>query len=154
MNGTLLLIKRDIAMDIQEQTLQNSRDISTLTATVAKLGAMFESAEKVRDEDRSDLHSVVSELRSMNEKISDITGVKKDVNAVAADVRALRSDFDKRLKVLEVLKDQAEGASGVVKVLIHSIWAFASIGGFSFVAWLLTTYAQSQSIGAHIGTGW
>lgn len=155
------------SMSHEEQTRENTRNISTLATTVTELATMFKFTEKARDEERLDVKNAVNELKQLNQKITEMSTIQKDVNTLSGDFRALSHDMKNvqnaiqaigllkdrlsedgkklenheiRIDSLEATRTKAEGATGAVKLMIHCIWAFASVGGLSFIAWIVTNY--------------
>lgn len=167
--------KNDLEVDrLQDETRQNTKDIGILTTTVKELATMFRYAEKEYEHSRQDMKEVVVGLKTLNEKIGAMDGVQKEIGILIGEVGKLRhdiknvehaqqaipilkenlirndkmvSDHETRVDALEKWKDEKDGAFGAVKVVIHSIWAFTSIGGLSFIAWLLRGYWAGGAIG-------
>lgn len=154
-------------MNVEEQTNENTKNIGTLANTVTELTTMFKYAEKARDEERLDVKAAVNELKNLNDKITTMASMQKEVTALASDVRALSHDFknmqngmqalallkdkqidcektsgnhETRIDALETWRSEQKGAAGAVKVIIHIIWAFVAAGGLSFIAWIMTNY--------------
>ena len=165
--GTIKLKEKDESMSLEEQTRENTRNISSLTTTVTELATMFKFTEKARDEERQDVKSAVAELKTLNQKITEMSTIQKDVNQLSGDFRALSHDMknvqnaiqaigllkdrlsengetlakhETRLDSIETWRSETKGATGAVKILIHTIWAFVSVGGLSFIAWIMTNY--------------
>lgn len=154
-------------MSLEEQTKENTRNISALTTTVTELTTMFKFTEKARDEERQDVKSAVAELKTLNEKITQMSSIQKDVTQLSGDFRALSHDMKNvqnaiqaigllkdrladdgkklenheiRIDAIEAWRNELKGSTGAVKVIIHVIWAFVSVGGLSFIAWIMTNY--------------
>jgi len=139
------LIRGAQEMGLEEQTRENTRNIATLASTVTELSTMFRYTEKSRDEERAYVKEAVTELKSLNDKMTSLSYVKGDLTALADKIR----DHETRINEFESLRDKAEGASGAAKIFIHSVWAIVSAGGLSVVAWLVTNYEKLR--GGSIG---
>jgi chromosome segregation ATPase len=156
-------------MPLDEETRQNTRDIASLAATVGKLATTVEYTEKSHEEDRKSVKELATELRTLNDKLGSMNGVQKELGTLAGEVGKLRhdlknteqaqqaiplikeyvakvdkqvADHETRVDILEKWKERSDGATGAVRVIIHALWAFASIGGLSFLAWLLRSWSK------------
>ncbi len=152
---------------VLQETRQNTKDIAALAATVDKLATVFQYAEKAHEEDRKDLKEITTELRTLNEKLSGMNGVQKELGALTGEVGKLRHDLktaetvlqavplikeslvssseksdeqERRIDGLEKWKERTDGAAGAVRVIIHAIWAFVSIGGLGFIGWIMGAF--------------
>ena len=157
-------------MDLEEQTRENTRNISSLATSVTELATMFKYTEKSREEERLDVRAAVDELKSLNNKIASMANVQKEVATLSSDVRTMNHDVrniqsslvaigllkdkqvecekksenhEARINEIEKKWDKADGATGAVKVVVHMIWAFVSVGGIGFVAWLFGLWGHS-----------
>ena len=161
-------------MSIEEQTLKNTQDIGALTHTVSKLATMFEYSEKSRVEERADVKQVVAELKTLNDKISGMASMQKEISDLSGSVRALNHDLrnvtntlqslplikeklndieklaenhETRLNTIENWKTRAEASAGTIKLIIHSIWAFIAVGGLGVITWLTNFYRHGGGVG-------
>lgn len=162
-------------MNVEQETRQNTKDIASLAATVGKLATVFEYSEKAHEKDRRNLEAITAELRTLNDKLTGMNGVQKEIGTLMGEVGKLRhdiknmeqplaaiplikealagadkksSDHEIRIDFLEKWKERSDGATGAVKIIIHMLWAFVAAGGLSFIAWMAGLF---NSGGRHIG---
>lgn len=160
-------------MDLEAQTRENTKAISDLANTVTKLVTTVEITEKQRGEDRQDTRKIFEELKTLNEKMNSVPSLTEKFANLFAEVGKLRhdihniqqgqqaipllkdshvksekaiADHETRINLLEKWKDNTDGVTGAVKIIIHCVWAFVSVGGLSFIAWLAIKFT-----GGHIG---
>lgn len=151
------------------QIKENSRNIAALTNTVTRLATIVETSEKQRADDRHDMRGIYESLKALNDKIADLTLIRQQINDLSGQVGGLRHDVKNiengqgaipliKEKLVEVekdilslqtsvedfktFKDKHEGATGVVHVIIHLVWAVFGTGIISVGYYILSNYFQ------------
>lgn len=151
-------------MDIEIQTRENTKAISDLAATVTRIATVVEITERQRSDERQDMRNVVAELKILGDKIGTISSISEKIGELSGEIGKLRhdiknlenaqqaipllknsqvisekviADHETRVNILEKWKDNTDGAAGAVKVIVHIVWAFASVGGLTFIGWLM-----------------
>lgn len=124
-------------MDVETQTLQNTADIGKLTGLVAELATTARIEFERMKEDRAGVKDMVAELKGLNDKISSMAGVQKEMAQNAKDVTELRtrvdqlkewkdkydlSAFNSRIATLETAKEREEGASKALSTGANWLW--------------------------------
>ncbi len=158
-------------MDIELQTNQNTRDINILTNTVTELATIVKYSEKQHENDRDDLKSVVSELKSLNDKIGSMAGVQHELGSLLGEIGKLRHDIrnmeqaqlaipllkkdlvenekaisklESRIGMLEKWKESKEGAVEAIRWVVRGFWSIFGTGILalgSFVLYLFFNHS-------------
>lgn len=81
-------------MDLETQTAENAKSIAALTVTVTELSTAVKYESENAKRDRDNVKEMVSELKALNQKISDMTGFQKEIQQAGKDVTELRARVD------------------------------------------------------------
>lgn len=160
-------------METDPQTMTNTNDIAKLTTTVAQLATMFQFEAERAKEDRGSVKDMVGELKGLNEKISAMASVQKEMAQSAKDITELRtrvdqlkewkdkydlSSFNSRIGALESTKEREEGAAKAVATGADWFWrlfgpivtlVFMSIMGYVFTHASTYTHESNYSEQSH-----
>lgn len=120
-------------MDMEAQTNENTRNITSLTATVTELSTIMKFEVERGKEDRSSVKDMVNELKSLNEKITTMAGVQKEQAQATNAITELRTkmerldkfDFSKmenRLEGLEKINTKEEGVKSTLTTGLDWFW--------------------------------
>lgn len=136
---------------VLQQTERNTSDIQDLTINVTRLATMMENSEKQRDGDMQVLRDAAAGIARLNERISGMVGIEKDIavlgnlaNESKGDVRALRHDINGIMNTLQAMPLLSEKLSETNKVLaahtskIEALetWRDNFEGGKSALGWV------------------
>lgn len=124
-------------MDMEAQTNANTSAIADLTMQVTKLTTVVGYEVERAKEDRGSVKDMVGELKGLNEKISAMASVQKEMAQSAKDITELRtrvdqlkewkdkydlSSFNSRIGALESTKEREEGAAKAVATGADWFW--------------------------------
>lgn len=124
-------------MDVGAQTLTNTQDIGKLSAVVSELATTMKFEAERMKEDRAGAKETLVELRALNEKISAMAGVQKEMAQSAKELAELRarvdqlkewkdkydlSNMNSRIKSLEDTKTEEAGAARAISTGADWFW--------------------------------
>lgn len=89
-------------MSMEAQTNENTRSIGSLASTVTELSTVVKYEVERAKEDRSSVKDMVTELKSLNEKITSMATVQKEQAQAAKDITEIRT----RVEQLKEWKDK------------------------------------------------
>jgi len=124
-------------MDMEAQLNENTRNITALTATVTQLSTVVGYEVERAKEDRGNVKDVLTELKSLNDKITGIAGVQKEHSGAAAAIAELKirvdqlkewkdkydlSNMNTRITALESVNTKEEGVKEAVSTGAEWFW--------------------------------
>lgn len=159
-------------MEMDVQLAQNTQNITSLTATVTELSTVVKYEVDRAKEDRNSVKDMVTELKSLNEKISGMAGVQKEMSQTARDIAELRtrvdqlkewkdkydlSKMDSRIAALEKIGSEEAGAAKAIATGADWFWRLfgpcITALGFSAIVWYVNHQPSYSLTSTHIEQG-
>lgn len=141
-------------MDIEVQTNENTRNIAELTTTVTKLATVMGYEVERAKEDRNSVKDMVAELKDLNQKITGMASVQKDMAQADKEITELRARVDQlkewkdkydlsnmsgRITALETVNTKDSGVKEAVSTGAEWFWRIfgnaivaAMMGGMAY----------------------